>query len=89
MYELWDTKSGNLLEEFESEAEALKAVRGYLKANGPEMVRDLVLGTVPSSGLVGVTGLPPILDGGALLDRLRAAPERSEAGGQVPRRHAG
>ena len=84
-YELWDTRSGNLLEEFESHAEALAAVRGYLRTNGPEMVRDLVLGAVPSTGLSGAADLPPILDGDALLqcvsdDAQTAAPLSGAAG---------
>ena len=78
-YELWDAKSGNLLEEFESEAEAFAAVRGYLETNGPDMIRDLVLGAVPSTGLIGATNLPPILEGEALLARVS-----SRLPGQVP-----
>lgn len=74
-YELWDTKSGNLLDDFESEDEALVAVRGYLRTNGPAMVRELVLGAVPSSGLIGTTGLPPVMDGEALLARLKRSGE--------------
>jgi hypothetical protein len=71
-FELWDTRSGNLLEDFESEAEAVAAVREYLELNGPQMVRDLTLGAVPDTGLVGATGLPPVLDGDELLARVAA-----------------
>lgn len=70
IYELWDIKSGNLLEEFDSEAEALEAIRGYQDANGPDLLDDLVLNPVPSTGLIGATDLPPVLKGMDLLRRL-------------------
>jgi hypothetical protein len=72
-YELWHAASGNFLEDFESEAEALAAVREYLEANGPEMVEDLALGIVPSTGLTARAETPPFLRGAALLARIQAA----------------
>jgi hypothetical protein len=71
-YELWHAASGNFLEDFESEGEALAAVREYLDANGPEMVCDLALGAVPSTGLTGGAGTPPFLQGAELLARVEA-----------------
>ena len=72
-YELWHVASGNFLEDFESEEEALAAVREYLDANGPEMVYDLALGAVPSTGLTMRAETPPFLQGAALLVRVEAA----------------
>ena len=72
-YELWHTGSGNFLEDFESEEEALAAIRDYLRANGPDMVDDLALGAVPSTGLTGSAETPPFLRGAELLARIEAA----------------
>jgi hypothetical protein len=42
-HELWDTKSGNLLDDYASESEALDALADLIAANTPGMARDLVL----------------------------------------------
>jgi hypothetical protein len=42
-YELWDTKSGNLLDDFDTEAEALEAVRGLIALNGPMCTEFMAL----------------------------------------------
>jgi hypothetical protein len=42
-YELWDTLSRNLLADFDTEPEALTAVRDLLAINPPEMADELVL----------------------------------------------
>jgi hypothetical protein len=42
-YELWDTASRNLLADFDTEPEALTAVRELLTINPPEMADELVL----------------------------------------------
>ena len=34
-YELWSTKSGNLLDDFDTEAEALETIRQLIALNGP------------------------------------------------------
>ena len=49
MYELWHLTSRNLLEDFETEAEALDAVREYIAANDAGMLRELSLSAVPTS----------------------------------------
>lgn len=71
-YELWHAASGNFLEDFESEGEALAAVGEYLEANGPELVEDLALGVVPSTGLTIRAETPPFLRGAPLLARVQA-----------------
>jgi hypothetical protein len=42
-YELWDLLSRNLLADFDSESDALTAVRDILAINPPEMADELVL----------------------------------------------
>jgi hypothetical protein len=42
-YELWDLKSGNIINTYDTEAEALMVVRGLLAANGSDYARDLSL----------------------------------------------
>jgi hypothetical protein len=42
-YELWDTASANLLDDFATEAEALDSLAALLANNDPDMADDLVL----------------------------------------------
>ena len=42
-YELWDVESGNIINTYESEAQALAVVRGLLALNGPEYADALSL----------------------------------------------
>jgi hypothetical protein len=42
-YELWDLLSRNLLADFDTEPEALTAVRDLLAINPPEMAEELAL----------------------------------------------
>ncbi len=72
IYELWDTRSKNLLEEFDSESEALEAVRGYLDANNPELLDDLLVNPVSDAEVVGASGRLPVLRGDALRARIDA-----------------
>ena len=43
-YDLWDVDSGNIVNTFETEQEALAVVRTLLDVNGPEYVQALSLG---------------------------------------------
>ena len=49
-YELWDTESRNLLDDFDSEGEALEAVRSLIALNGPGTTIALALTRVDSNG---------------------------------------
>jgi hypothetical protein len=49
-YELWNTRSGNLLGTFESEEAALEAVRQALAAYGRAYAERLLLGCEDRSG---------------------------------------
>lgn len=42
-YELWDVRSGNIVNTYDSEDEALMVVRELVAANGPEYARVLSL----------------------------------------------
>ena len=42
-YELWDALSRNLLADFDTEVQALAAVRDLLAINDPEMADELIL----------------------------------------------
>jgi len=43
-YDLWDVESGNIVNTFETEREALNVVRTLLDLNGPEYAQVLSLG---------------------------------------------
>ncbi len=42
-YELWDVRSRNMLADFDTEAEALMAVRDFLAINSPDMADELTV----------------------------------------------
>ena len=42
-YELWDIRSGNIVNTYDTEDEALRVVRDLLALNGPEYGRALTL----------------------------------------------
>jgi hypothetical protein len=42
-YELWDVRSGNIINTYDTEAEALGVVRHLVVLNGPEYARALSL----------------------------------------------
>jgi len=49
-YELWDTESRNLLDDFGSEAEAVEAVRALIRLNGLDTINALALTRVDLNG---------------------------------------
>jgi hypothetical protein len=49
-YELWDTESRNLLDDFDTEAEALHAVRELVALNGAACTGALALTRVDGNG---------------------------------------
>ena len=74
LYELWDLASGNQIESFDSEPEALDLVRKLLDVNGPGYIDDLALGTVRINGDGQTTELLPFIEGDELRGRLEASP---------------
>lgn len=42
-YELWDVRSGNIINTYDTEDQALAVVRGLVARNGPEYARALSL----------------------------------------------
>ena len=83
MYELWHLTSRNLLEDFETEAEALDAVREYVAANDAGMLWELSVSAVPTSACEAGRALPPTLAGQALAARVRMSRRGHESGGAV------
>jgi len=49
-YDLWDVESGNIVNTFETEREALAVVRTLLELNGQEYARALSLGYEADDG---------------------------------------
>jgi hypothetical protein len=49
-YDLWDVESGNIVNTFETEHDALAVVRTLLDLNGPEYVQALSLGYEDDDG---------------------------------------
>jgi hypothetical protein len=50
IYDLWDVESGNIVNTFETESEALSVVRTLLDLNEPEYARSLSLGFEDDDG---------------------------------------
>ena len=65
-YELWSTESRNLLDDFDTEAEALEAVRQLMVLNGPECAAGLALTRVDTGGRMTTLAM-----GDALAERVR------------------
>ena len=78
-WELWDTESGNLVEEYETEEEGLCGARDVLAVNAPDFAEHLVLGAVRDEGESTPTGLPPVLRGAALVEKISGL-MRSDSG---------
>lgn len=71
-YEVWDIESRNLLDDFESEDEALATIREWMAEEGPEATTYLALLRFDSAG-----GGGTIAEGADLAAlALSAAPER-------------
>ena len=67
-YELWDLESGNIIGDFESEADALEVVRDLLEANEPDFADFLSLGCNGDDGAFAI-----VAEGAALAERAHAA----------------
>jgi len=66
-YELWDAESANLLDAYETEADALAAVQALLSEHGTGYIETLVLGYEDRRGRSRTIAL-----GWALVERARA-----------------
>jgi hypothetical protein len=78
-WELWDVGSKSRIADFESEAEALQAVREIVAANRPGLIDDLTLLAMYDDGEARDVELPPALDGEALKARLAETVEEEVA----------
>ena len=68
-WELWDAESGNLVGDYDSEAEALTVVRNALREHGSSIVATLVLGAEFDDEGGDDSDLPPVIGGDALAAR--------------------
>ena len=50
VYQLWDADTGNLIGEFDTETDALVAVRDAFALHGREYAEALALGTIDDTG---------------------------------------
>jgi hypothetical protein len=73
-YELWDTLSGNLLDDFDSEADALDRVRIWFETDDLDPSAEISLPFVSDDGKYA-----PIADGQELIDKARAAAQVERA----------
>ena len=69
-WELWDTESGNLIDEFETEKEGLIGARDVLAVNASGFVDQLALGDVGDDGDMTTSLLAPVLWGAALIEKI-------------------
>jgi hypothetical protein len=67
-YDLWDVESGNIVNTFETEHEALPVVRTLLDLNGPEHAQSLSLGCEGDDGSMRI-----VAEGGDLAARAAMA----------------
>ncbi len=61
-FELWSMSSGNLLDDFDTEEEALATIRELIVLNGPETTDELALTYVGDDGQSRTVALGPALE---------------------------
>ena len=61
-YELWDTESGNLLDDFETQADAIGSVRSLMSLNGTEVMAAVALVRVNDHGRAVTIASGPALE---------------------------
>jgi len=73
-WELWDTETGNLVGDYDSEDEALAVVRDALRRLGPAAIAPLALGAEHDDEGGVDDDLPPVVQGQDLVARLQHSP---------------
>ena len=84
IYELWNTRTRNLVDSFSTEAAALSAVRKIIEANGPEYARHLALAQEDSRGKTRLIAAGTDLV--AHMELIEAATRPAHGGPKRPRR---
>ena len=79
-WELWDTETGNLVGDYDSEDDALAIVRDALRRLGPSAIAPLALGAEHDDEGGRDEDLPPVLQGGDLVARAQRGPAGHAAG---------
>jgi hypothetical protein len=80
-WELWDTETGNLIGDYDSEAEALAVVRDALRRHGASVAETLALGVEHDEECGDDAALPPVVGGAALAARALGTARDRAAGG--------
>jgi hypothetical protein len=79
-WELWDTETGNLVGDYDSEDEALAVIRDALRRFGPTAIAPLALGAEHDDEGGLDDDLPPVLQGEDLVARVQGGPAGKAAG---------
>lgn len=81
-FQLWDTETRNIVDAYETLADAIEAVRRYVQAEGPQFADRLSVIAEWSDDEVGDDSLlPETLTGSALLARLEGPTPREKLRG--------
>jgi hypothetical protein len=72
-WELWDTDSGNMVGDYDTEADALVIVRDAVRRHGPAVAATLALGAEYDDEAGSDDELPSVLSGGELIARAERA----------------
>jgi hypothetical protein len=80
-WELWDAETGNLVGDYDSEADALAVVRNALHRHGASAVATLALGVEHDDETGADADLPPVMRGRDLVARALEDAEGEAAGG--------
>ncbi len=77
IYDLWDTSSGNIINTYETEGQALAMVRELIEANGATIADALSLGYEGDDGSMGIVAEGRDLEQRAMAAVVTARPEVS------------
>jgi hypothetical protein len=78
-WELWDTETGNLVGDYDSEDDALAVVRNALRRLGPAAIASLALGAQHDDERGIDDDLPPVVQGQDLVARVQRGPSGQAA----------
>jgi len=73
-WELWETESGSMVGDYDSEADALAVVREAVRRHGPQVVSTLALGAEHDEEGGNDADLPPVIQGAELITRVADSP---------------
>ena len=80
-WELWDTESGNMVGDYDSEADALAVVREAVRRYGANVANTLALGAEHDDEGGDDADLPPVIHGAELVARVTDGPSGQVSSG--------